>query len=222
MSTNPWKSELHWRLDGQQDRSSKTQNKILDAAESLFFLDGYDATSVADVAKKSSCSVGSVYHHFKDKKAIAFALFDRMTSEYRVTADEACAAERWDGATIVDILKGYIHFSIVNNRQRPGFKIAALEAVRLDPSLGEYFQKLQVQLHRGLQTLLLDRRSEIGHPNPEFASAYALDLLTALLRVRFDPAANDAQLTKLNEKEFRQHAISLCLSILQLEREITS
>jgi AcrR family transcriptional regulator len=221
MVASPWKSELHWRLDGQQDRSSKTQNKLLDAAESLFFLDGYDATSVADIARKSGFSVGSVYHHFKDKKAIAFALFDRMTSEYAVTAKEACAPERWNGATITDILKGYIHFSIVNNRERPGFKIAALEAVRLDPSLGAHFQKLQIQLHRGLQILLLDRRSEIGHPDPEFASAYALDLLTALLRVRFDPAANDAQLTKLNEKQFRLHAISLCMSILQLERKLT-
>ncbi|GAB5488850.1 MAG: TetR/AcrR family transcriptional regulator [Parasphingorhabdus sp.] len=222
MSESPWKSELHWRLDGRQDRSSKTQNKLLDAAESLFFLDGYDATSVADIAKKSGCSIGAVYHHFKDKKAIAFALFDRMTSEYAVTANEACSPERWTGATIVDILKGYIHFSIVNNRERPGFKIAALEAVRLDPSLGKHFQKLQIQLHKGLQKLLLERRDEIGHPDPTFASAYALDLLTALLRVRFDPAANNAQLTKLNEKEFRQHAISLCLSVLQIERKITS
>lgn len=222
MPDNPWKSELHWRREGQQDRSSKTQNKLLDAAELLFFENGYDATSVTDIAKASGCSIGSVYHHFKDKKAIAFALFDRMTSEYNVTAQDASDPERWNGATIVDILKGYVHFSIVNNRLRPGFKIAALEAVRLDPKLGDYFQKLEIALQLGLQSLLLDRRSEIGHPDPEFASGYALDLLTALLRARFDPAAKDAQLTKLNEQEFRHHAISLCASILQLERETPS
>ncbi|GAB5489558.1 MAG: TetR/AcrR family transcriptional regulator [Parasphingorhabdus sp.] len=216
MVTNPWKSKLHWRRDGQQDRAHKTQNRVLDAAEKLFFEQGYDATSVADVAIEAQCSIGSVYHHFKDKKAIALALFDRMTREFEITSEEAMDPMRWQGANIADILEEFVQFTIQNNKTRPGFKSAALEAVRIDPSLGGHFPKMQHRTNKKLQTLLLARREEIGHPDPEFASAYVLDLLIAILRARFDPNIKKSQLSELSDKKFTEQVLSLAGSFLQL------
>ncbi len=219
MGKNPWQSELHWRREGQQDRAHKTQNRVLDAAETLFFEQGYDATSVQDVAKQAKCSIGSVYHHFRDKKAIALALFDRMTREFELTMREAMDPARWNGAGIADILHEFIEFSIINNKTRPGFKTAALEAVRLDPSLGDHFPQMQRKANKQLKALLLARRREIGHPDPAFACGYVLDLLIALLRARFDPHVQKSQLSRLSNKKFAERALSLACSFLQLERQ---
>lgn len=216
MTTSPWKSELHWRREGQQDRAHRTQDRVLDAAETLFFERGYDATSVQDVAKQAKCSIGSVYHHFKDKKAIAFALFDRMTRQFELTIKEALDPMRWEGASIDDILREFIKFSITNNKQRPGFKSAALEAVRLDPSLGDHFPKIQHRANKQLRTLLLSRREEIGHPDPHFASSYVLDMLIALMRARFDSNIQKSQLSGLSDKKFTEQALSLASSFLEL------
>lgn len=217
MAKRPWQSDLHWRRDGQQDRAHKTQNRVLDAAETLFFEQGYEATSVSNVARKAQCSIGSVYHHFKDKKAIAFALFDRMLSDFEATANKAVAPERWEGAGIIDILRGFVAFTLINNKDRPGFKTAALEAVRLDPALAGSFPKQQRRLNRALQDLILARRTEIGHPDPEFASGYTLDLLIALLRARRDPDLHQSQLSKLSDEQFTEQALALAASFLKLQ-----
>lgn len=219
MANSPWKSKLHWRREGQQDRAHKTQDRVLDAAEKLFFEQGYDATSVADVAREGGCSIGSVYHHFKDKKAIAFALFDRMTRQFELTMKEALDPGRWEGASIDDILREFIEFSILNNKLRPGFKSAALEAVRLDPSLGDHFPQMQHRANKQLKALLLARGHEIGHSDPEFACGFVLDMLIALMRARFDSHIQKSQLSRLSDTKFTEQALSLSSTFLQLESD---
>jgi len=62
-----------------------TQEQILSATLSLFTEQGYFNTSVHDIARESAVSIGSIYHHFKDKEGVARALYndtlERMTSE---------------------------------------------------------------------------------------------------------------------------------------------
>ncbi|WOE75081.1 TetR/AcrR family transcriptional regulator [Alterisphingorhabdus coralli] len=222
MNDTPWQSEVHWRREGQQDRAHKTQNRVLDAAEILFFEQGYDATSVQHVAKQAQCSIGSVYHHFKDKKAIAFALFDRMTREFELTMREVMEPARWEGAGIADILREFIEFAILNNKARPGFKSAALEAVRLDPSLGDHFPQMQRKANKQLKALLLARRQEVGHPDPAYACGYVLDLLIALMRARFDPHVQKSQLSRLSNAKFTEQALSLACAFLQLDKQETA
>jgi len=64
---------------------SKTQDQILSATLSLFTKKGYFNTSVHDIARVAGVSIGSIYHHFKDKEAVASALYnnilDRMSHE---------------------------------------------------------------------------------------------------------------------------------------------
>ncbi len=58
-----------------------TSNKhqlILDTALELFTKRGYFNTSVHDIQKQANVSIGSIYHHFKNKEAIAKALFDDL------------------------------------------------------------------------------------------------------------------------------------------------
>ena len=52
-----------------------TREQVLAAALHLFTHDGYFNTSVHDIARESQVSVGSIYHHFKDKEGIARALY---------------------------------------------------------------------------------------------------------------------------------------------------
>ncbi|HKJ76609.1 MAG TPA: TetR/AcrR family transcriptional regulator, partial [Gammaproteobacteria bacterium] len=52
-----------------------TREQVLAAALHLFTHDGYFNTSVHDIARESRVSVGSIYHHFKDKEGIARALY---------------------------------------------------------------------------------------------------------------------------------------------------
>ncbi len=66
-----------------QSRGHETRQKVLAAAEKLFGTNGYDGTSIADVAGAAGVGVGTVYHHFADKRAIFLALLDGYLASRR-------------------------------------------------------------------------------------------------------------------------------------------
>ena len=55
-----------------------TREQILSYALSLFTEQGYFNTSVHDISHASKVSVGSIYHHFKDKEGIARTLYEEL------------------------------------------------------------------------------------------------------------------------------------------------
>lgn len=60
----------------------ETVNLILDTAFRLFMEKGYEYTSVQDIINNlGGLSKGAIYHHFKYKEDILYAVTDRMTSE---------------------------------------------------------------------------------------------------------------------------------------------
>jgi AcrR family transcriptional regulator len=54
------------------------RERILTVALELFTERGYFNTSVHDIQRQAEVSIGSIYHHFGNKEAIAKALFDHI------------------------------------------------------------------------------------------------------------------------------------------------
>lgn len=65
------------RRRAPQARGHATRERLLDCAEELFKQHGYDGTTIGDVARRADVGVGTVYHHFGDKRAVLLALIDR-------------------------------------------------------------------------------------------------------------------------------------------------
>ncbi|MEM6704463.1 MAG: TetR/AcrR family transcriptional regulator [Acidobacteriota bacterium] len=217
MARSRWISDLHWVREGKQSRSQKTQNALLDAAEELFSEQGVEATSVADVAARAGFSVGAVYHHFRDKKALLYGLFDRMTELFHETAKQAADPQRWEGARIPDILRGYLEFYLELVRERPGFKQAALEATRNDPELLAHMNALKTEMNEDLTALLLARKSEIDHPDPETAVAFVLDQFAAMLNQRKESRLEPSLLAERSDEEFVREALRSSCAYLQVD-----
>jgi AcrR family transcriptional regulator len=59
-----------------QARAIATRRKVLDSAELLFSRGGYEPTTMSDVAQRAGVGVGTLYHHFPDKRALLLALID--------------------------------------------------------------------------------------------------------------------------------------------------
>lgn len=64
------------RRRAPQARGLATRARILRAAEELLARLGYDGTSMADIAERARVGVGTVYHHFPDKRAVLLELID--------------------------------------------------------------------------------------------------------------------------------------------------
>ena len=52
----------------QQEKSLMTKTELKEAARQLFLENGYEETSIQDIAGRAGYSVGSVYRQWKGKK----------------------------------------------------------------------------------------------------------------------------------------------------------
>lgn len=64
-----------------QRTPAHTRSQVLTHALNLFTGQGYFNTSVHDIAHASKVSVGSIYHHFKDKEGIARTLYEELLTQ---------------------------------------------------------------------------------------------------------------------------------------------
>ena len=61
----------------QADKSDASTRKVLKAALSLFARQGFRATTMRQIARRSGLSVGALYHHFGGKEEIFGQLIDQ-------------------------------------------------------------------------------------------------------------------------------------------------
>ena len=61
----------------QQDRATQTKESILEAAEHLFAVQGYEATSVSMICDAVGVSKGAFYHHYETKQSVFLELMQR-------------------------------------------------------------------------------------------------------------------------------------------------
>ncbi len=59
-----------------QSRAQETKSKIMQAAETCFAGQGYDATGIAEICRRAGVSKGAFYHHFAGKQTLFLALLN--------------------------------------------------------------------------------------------------------------------------------------------------
>jgi TetR/AcrR family transcriptional regulator, cholesterol catabolism regulator len=78
-------------IEGRQEHRPEPRQEILRAAARLFQQQGYDATSMNDVAAALKLSKGGLYHHFQSKDEI---LFHIMSHAMDITEERVIKAAR--------------------------------------------------------------------------------------------------------------------------------
>ncbi|KVE23653.1 TetR family transcriptional regulator [Burkholderia singularis] len=61
-----------------KEEALATRDRILDAAEHVFFEKGVSHTSLADIARHAGVTRGAIYWHFASKSELFDAMFDRV------------------------------------------------------------------------------------------------------------------------------------------------
>lgn len=97
-------------------KRTEKENKIIDAAEKVFFRKGFDAAKMEEVAAEAGMSKASLYFYFQSKEevnlGITFRAFQRLTDLYYQVLREA---KGLTGAEKVSrILHSYLTFSEKN------------------------------------------------------------------------------------------------------------
>jgi AcrR family transcriptional regulator len=65
------------------NKGEKTRSDIVNCAEKLFYVQGYERTSFTDIVESTDLSRGNIYHYFKSKDEILKAVIEQRLDEYR-------------------------------------------------------------------------------------------------------------------------------------------
>ena len=94
-------------------QTANTREQIVEAADLLFYCQGYEHTSFADIAAAVRISRGNFYYHFKTKDAILDAVI-----AHRLANTNAMLADWEEAATTPAArIRSYIHIMIENREQ---------------------------------------------------------------------------------------------------------
>ncbi len=165
---------LRWVSPPRQERTRLALNKLLDAAEQLVAEKGFEAASIAEIAKRAGCSVGGFYRRFKDKHGLLQALHERFCEEARATADEILDPRRWRAAHSQEIVSSFTSFMVEIFRQRSGLFRAFLVRGVSDDEVRARTEELTQYLTARLGELLAEHADELSHPDPAMASDFGL------------------------------------------------
>lgn len=94
-------------------REKKTCDQIVEAADQLFYRQGYEHTSFADIADAVGISRGNFYYHFKSKDEILDAVIAARL------ANTEAMLELWEreGRHPADRIRSFIHIMITNRAE---------------------------------------------------------------------------------------------------------
>lgn len=118
------------------------RGQIIEAADQLFYQQGYEHTSFAHIAEAVKISRGNFYHHFKTKDEILDAVINLRLANAQVML------EQWaiEGETPVDRIRSFINILIMNRAKikRFGCPVGTLttELAKLDHAAQENANKL--------------------------------------------------------------------------------
>ncbi len=63
------------------NHSTNTAEKLLDAALELFAANGFNGTSIRDIARLTGMTISNIYYHYGSKEGLLIAILERATRE---------------------------------------------------------------------------------------------------------------------------------------------
>ena len=168
----------------QQARSRATLHRFLEAALELLGERRFEQASVAEIARRAGASVGAFYARFPDKESLLTHLNDRLFEQGREQWDAFLDGAQWRGRSAAEIVEAVVRRIVRKRRAHRGLlrALSLYARSRPDPTFAEHAAALNRHVHRRLRELLLERRREIGHGDPERAISFGLLLVDGATR----------------------------------------
>ncbi|WP_166459829.1 TetR/AcrR family transcriptional regulator [Amycolatopsis pithecellobii] len=155
----------------RDERTRQSRELILSAAAELFAEQGYQQTSLVDVADRSGVSRGSIPWHFGDKQGLLTAVVERVYEEASSSRDAAPLRPGPEGA--FDIV--HMATRVVRNQTARLTLALLIEAGKPDSPIHDSF----VKLHDNFRAHVSEwaRRPEIASRLPEGISPDAVAVM---------------------------------------------
>jgi AcrR family transcriptional regulator len=163
-----------------QERSRRSETKLLAAARRILARRGFDQVSVAEIARSAGLTVGGFYSRFDSKEAL-LARLERDVFEDTRRVIAALAARAAQGADAVTLLRDLVENHVRLYRDNSAVVRALVLRSRNDPELTEELRELSRQNFAAFARALA-ASGAVRHPRAELALEFALYAERSVLR----------------------------------------
>jgi AcrR family transcriptional regulator len=163
-------------LPVHQARSRESLARLLKAAAEILNKEGLEAATIPRIAARAGLSPGTVYRRFPDKDALLREVCLRMLEQNYQATRKLLASEQWKRMSLAEMSRTVITTTLKGHHSHRGL-LRALHLFTLqhpDAAFIKKCEQLEWRTLRDVGQLLLTRRSEIHHPDPESAVKLAL------------------------------------------------
>lgn len=161
----------------KQSRSRRTLERIVRASMEILEEAGPDGLTVKAIVRRADSSVGSFYARFEGKEDLLEYLGERVWTEAAERWDRRLAERDWSGLELAGLVEGAVGLMAEASRSRASY----LRALNQASAAGDAFSSFRSHVLGGVASLLLERRDEMGHPEPELAVEVGLRAVVGLL-----------------------------------------
>ena len=192
-----------------------TKQEILEAALELFSVQGYEATSISQLAEAVGIRKASLYSHFENKQAILDALIQTTMEEYEKHSIFANAD--WDDPDFtkdkimtpeiaVELLRGQVRYILHDPRISRARKMLTIEQFR-NPQMAALQTKQNyadvMQYCTGLVRFLI-RQGRLADSDPEIMAAQLCLPISAWINLCDREPERENEIMRLMERHIRQ------------------
>jgi AcrR family transcriptional regulator len=163
-------------LPAHQERSRQSLLRLLKSTVEVLNKKGLEAATIPRIAAGAGLTPGAIYRRFPDKDALLREVFLRMLEENFQQTNEMLKPERWQGKSLTDLCEYIIDVTLRGHLLYRGLlrAYALFTLHHPDTAFVRKSEKLEARTLQAVSSLLLSRRSEIRHPDPESAVPFAL------------------------------------------------
>jgi AcrR family transcriptional regulator len=164
------------------ERRRNSIRSVLDSALSLFVTQGYDATSMDDVAGRAGLTKGAVYFYFKDKISLLYALLERSEAELFEPIYQVIRSKRSSPTMrIVHLTSEFSRVGAERKELALLHVVVSLEMHGRGNKVEERVQQIYARLHAEISDVLRE-----GQAGGEFASTISPECQASVIIALID------------------------------------
>jgi len=171
----------------QQVRSQHSLAAIVKAARAVLAEKGHEGLTIPEVVARAGCSVGCFYGRFENKETLLSHVSRKFFEEAEMGWQQFLDPGRWEHASALSIIEEMVRSTVVCTRADEALLRAFTlywQTTDLDAGTREAAARHYQRLFDGLAELLLARRDQVAHPQPEAAIKFAIEWMDATITER--------------------------------------
>ncbi len=162
-----------------QVRSKKALERFLNVAAELLADNRFEDTGIAQISQLAESSVGTFYRLLADKDVLLFAVHERFVAQGRTAIDALLKELGQREQPLAEQIELFITGIVKLFEGHEGLLRALVRRSSADVQFRQRFHQLNAYISQTLCRIVLAKRSELRHPNPEQAADLSAHMLLA-------------------------------------------